>query len=44
MVCGNPDSEHVSTSYVERQNLGHADADEALYEAHKRILKKDSGP
>jgi hypothetical protein len=35
-IEGNPDFDHVSASYVERQNLNHADAYASLYAPDQR--------
>ena len=42
-IPGNPDEEHVSTSYVERQNL-YENGDASVHSAHKRVLKEDREP
>jgi len=39
-IEGKPDIEHVSTSYVERNNLTHADAYAPLHSADERLLKE----
>jgi hypothetical protein len=42
-IEADPASEHVSTSYVERQNLN-ADVHAALHQAHERFLKEGREP
>ena len=41
VVSGNPDPKHVSTSFVERQNLVNADEYSPFYSPHECVLEED---
>jgi IS1 family transposase len=40
-ISGNPDPKHISTSYIERQNLSCTDDQSAFYAVDKRIQQED---
>jgi hypothetical protein len=44
VVYGNPDPEHIATSYVERQNLTIRIGVSALYAAHERLQQETREP
>jgi len=40
-IVGNADPKHISTSYIERQNLNQSAEHEVLHAADQWILKED---
>lgn len=44
VLSGKPDSDHISTSFVERQNLSNADGDAPFHSTDKRIQQKAGEP
>jgi len=44
VICGEPNEELISTSYVERHKPHHADGDAPVHPAHERLLQEGGEP